>query len=259
MDELQISGKRFISSRRIARENGYTSDYIGQLIRGGKITGQKVGRAWYVEAASFDKYLGGEGAVLPAIEEAPEEEVVAAPASSKNAAATREPILKVVEEETTSDVAEEEITVVPIAVKKEVAPELKETIQVEAPVTEVVEEKIVQEEARRIPLHIAKKEQVVAAPQSGGLKYYADDEPLLPEIARTPIVSRMPTQEVSDVHAKRSAFTPARAPRRSTAAIAAMTVLAIAIFAISAVVSSALSLNLSIEAGNSATAIYSFK
>ena len=60
MDELQISGKRFISSRRIARDNGYTSDYIGQLIRGGKVTGQKVGRAWYVDAVSFNTFLGSE-------------------------------------------------------------------------------------------------------------------------------------------------------------------------------------------------------
>src|SRR3989338_8529493 len=65
MDELKISGKRFISSRRIARDNGYTADYIGQLIRGGKVTGQKVGRAWYVDAISFDTYLGQEGQVQP--------------------------------------------------------------------------------------------------------------------------------------------------------------------------------------------------
>ncbi len=63
MDELQISGKRFISSRRIARDNGYTSDYIGQLIRAQKIIGQKVGRAWYVDAISFDAFLGVEGQV----------------------------------------------------------------------------------------------------------------------------------------------------------------------------------------------------
>ena len=60
MDELQISGKRFISSRRVAKENGYHTDYIGQLIRANKIKGQKVGRAWYVEAESFAKFLGQE-------------------------------------------------------------------------------------------------------------------------------------------------------------------------------------------------------
>ena len=49
MDELEISGKRYISTRRAAREHGYHSDYMGQLIRGKKVAGQKVGRAWYIE------------------------------------------------------------------------------------------------------------------------------------------------------------------------------------------------------------------
>ena len=75
MDELQISGKRFISSRRIARDNNYTPDYIGQLIRGGKVVGQKVGRAWYVDAVSFDTFLGGEGQVQPVQQIQPEQQV----------------------------------------------------------------------------------------------------------------------------------------------------------------------------------------
>ncbi len=58
MDELDISGKRYISSKRAAKENRYHVDYIGQLIRAGKITGSKVGRTWYVEAESLDTYLG---------------------------------------------------------------------------------------------------------------------------------------------------------------------------------------------------------
>lgn len=60
MDELEISGKRYISSKRIAKENRYHPDYVGQLIRGGKIIGTKVGRAWYVEEQSFADYLNGE-------------------------------------------------------------------------------------------------------------------------------------------------------------------------------------------------------
>lgn len=60
MDELEISGKRYISSKRIAKENRYHPDYVGQLIRGGKIVGTKVGRAWYVEEQSFADYLNGE-------------------------------------------------------------------------------------------------------------------------------------------------------------------------------------------------------
>ncbi|MDE2213297.1 MAG: hypothetical protein KGJ34_02075 [Patescibacteria group bacterium] len=57
MDALQISGKWYISARRAAKENGYHSDYIGQLVRSGKVKGTKVGRAWYVLADSFTDYL----------------------------------------------------------------------------------------------------------------------------------------------------------------------------------------------------------
>src|ERR1700733_13218119 len=60
MDELEISGKRYISSARAAKEHKYHSDYIGQLVRGKKVAGQKVGRAWYVDAESLAEYLGKE-------------------------------------------------------------------------------------------------------------------------------------------------------------------------------------------------------
>jgi hypothetical protein len=60
MDELEISGKRYISSRRAAKENKYHSDYIGQLVRTGKVVGTKVGRAWYVDENSLSQYLGKE-------------------------------------------------------------------------------------------------------------------------------------------------------------------------------------------------------
>jgi hypothetical protein len=57
MDELMISGKRFVSSRRAAKEYHYHSDYIGQLIRSNKIVGQKVGHNWYVSASSLAAYM----------------------------------------------------------------------------------------------------------------------------------------------------------------------------------------------------------
>jgi len=60
MDELEISGRRYISTARAAKENKYHSDYIGQLVRSGKVLGQKVGRSWYVEVGSLNQYLGGE-------------------------------------------------------------------------------------------------------------------------------------------------------------------------------------------------------
>lgn len=60
MDELEISGRRYITSKRAAKEHKYHPDYIGQLIRGGKIVGQKVGRVWYVDAEALSAYFSGE-------------------------------------------------------------------------------------------------------------------------------------------------------------------------------------------------------
>ena len=64
MDELEISGKQYISSKRAAKENRYHVDYIGQLIRGGKLVGTKVGRTWYVEVDSLQHFLGDAGVQL---------------------------------------------------------------------------------------------------------------------------------------------------------------------------------------------------
>ncbi len=64
MDELEISGKRYISTHRAAKEYKYHADYIGQLIRGKKVSGRKVGRSWYVELDSLvAAYLGKEGSM----------------------------------------------------------------------------------------------------------------------------------------------------------------------------------------------------
>ena len=65
MDELEISGTRYISSRRAAKEYGYHSDYIGQLIRAKKVLGTKVGRAWYVGEDSLCAHLGVEKKPTP--------------------------------------------------------------------------------------------------------------------------------------------------------------------------------------------------
>ncbi len=60
MDELEISGKRYISSRQAAKDHKYHPDYIGQLIRAKKVIGLKVGRAWYVEADALNDYFNTE-------------------------------------------------------------------------------------------------------------------------------------------------------------------------------------------------------
>lgn len=48
MDVLSLDGKNYIKANVIARELGYTADYVGQLCRSGKIDAQLIGRSWYV-------------------------------------------------------------------------------------------------------------------------------------------------------------------------------------------------------------------
>ncbi len=203
MDELQISGKRFISSRRIARDNGYTSDYIGQLIRGGKVIGQKVGRAWYVDAASFDSFLGSESA----------------PATS-----IPEPIIEI----------------------KKPEEKIPEPVQIK-----IAEKK---EEPHHVPLHVVKTE------VPAGLRYYQDDRPSLPEVLQIQTEKNEPwvaypieeTRSMSN-----DVFAPHVERRLRPAHVVGLATLGIIVFIFSAVVSSAISLNLHIEAGNTASSYYS--
>lgn len=55
-DEITLSGKKFVSSKRAAEETGYAQDYIGQLARGGSIEAQRVGGLWYVSLHSLRSY-----------------------------------------------------------------------------------------------------------------------------------------------------------------------------------------------------------
>ncbi len=256
MDELQISGKRFISARRIARENGYTSDYIGQLIRGNKIKGQKVGRAWYVDAATFDTYLGQEhSSTVTMTQPEPVTESVAQVIVGKVAP---EPIVETAE---TAEIAEEVMQ----EEEQELLPSVEEIEKItETPMVAVVEPaveetKAVMDEPRRIPLHVfAKVEPFVESVASkSNLRYVVDDSPSLPEISRLKKESRMGEREVSEEKITHAAFDPIVKKSRSKVMVGTLAVLAVAIFAISAYVSSTLSLNLSISEGNSANASYS--
>ena len=52
-DDLYLSGKKYISARRAAEITGYTSDYVGQLCRAGKIDATMVGRGWFISQESI--------------------------------------------------------------------------------------------------------------------------------------------------------------------------------------------------------------
>jgi len=56
MEEISVKGKNYIKAKDIARELGYTNDYIGQLCRAGKVEAELVGRTWYVNPESVQKH-----------------------------------------------------------------------------------------------------------------------------------------------------------------------------------------------------------
>jgi hypothetical protein len=47
----------YIKARDAAARSGYTQDYIGQLIRRGKIRGKKIDNEWYLNLVSFVCYV----------------------------------------------------------------------------------------------------------------------------------------------------------------------------------------------------------
>src|SRR3989344_6322413 len=54
--DLILNGKKYISSRRASALVDYTSDYVGQLCRGGKIRSTLIGKTWYVDEESILAY-----------------------------------------------------------------------------------------------------------------------------------------------------------------------------------------------------------
>lgn len=54
MEVISIDGVEYIRASQLAKRFKYTSDYIGQLCRGGKVDAKLVGRTWYVNPDSLD-------------------------------------------------------------------------------------------------------------------------------------------------------------------------------------------------------------
>jgi len=239
MDELQISGRRYISSRRVAKENGYHTDYIGQLIRGGKVKGQKVGRAWYVDADSFYSYIDQEPGV---------------PASQPKELSVEAVVEKVEEKES----APARIEIKKEEVKESVQEEIKEPIKIKE-----VEKKEVEKKVEEVKTPIVEKKTTPVV--SGGLKYIEDKEPLLPEIEQKKDESRIPVriakeETTSGVTQKREAeevkIVPANKKGRR---VAGLLLVGTVIFVFSAVVSSGLSQMINIDGTNPARVEYVFQ
>lgn len=172
MDALHISGKWYISSRRAAKEHGYHVDYIGQLIRTGKVKGQKVGRAWYVLADSLSDYLEKEGNAP-----SPKSSAMRAKALTRSAAKEKPVAVKVSPKTPPPEIEEEEQD--EIVEAKEVAPEISAPAPPPepAPIPEPAPEPLPAPEAEELPLETFEGQ---AEKDGGLLTYLRDDEPIVP-------------------------------------------------------------------------------
>lgn len=56
MNSLNVDGVLYVKASSLARDFGYTSDYIGQLCRNNKVEAQLVGRSWYVSEDSLRQH-----------------------------------------------------------------------------------------------------------------------------------------------------------------------------------------------------------
>ena len=51
--EIEVDGKKYVTSKIAAKEVGYSQDYVGQLARGGEIMAERSGGLWYVNLESL--------------------------------------------------------------------------------------------------------------------------------------------------------------------------------------------------------------
>ena len=177
MDALQISGKWYISSRRAAKEHGYHADYIGQLVRTGKVKGQKVGRSWYVLADSLSDYLEKEAGV-PEPKAAPKKKSAERATAPKKAETKASPPVHEEDEEEEEE-AENQVEELQTEVEHEPTPETN--------IAEIIAPSSVEQPPslpqRNVQAEPARKEHPL-------LTYLHDEEPELPAVPPSPIVPR---------------------------------------------------------------------
>ncbi|HEV8677647.1 MAG TPA: hypothetical protein VN701_02345 [Candidatus Paceibacterota bacterium] len=260
MDELEIDGKKYLSSKRAAREHKYHIDYIGQLIRAGKVVGKKVGRSWYVEEASLKSYLLAEAgapaapsapAIEPAFQQAPAE-TPAAPEPAYRAPVEQEPLP---------------------AAHQEIIEEQKR----EAPAPSAFQ---ISEATLERVVHFSKPAPVpVQQKPASTLTYIEDNEPMLPvlkranadfiavplrKIASETERSQEPESEESDEASVREenivvTEAPTKAKRNFVFRAQVLAAIAVAVFALVAVASSMLAASIKVTDGGTARVGFTIK
>lgn len=56
MEEISVRGEKYVKASVLAKNFGYTSDYLGQLCRGEQVKATLVGRSWYINEDSLRKH-----------------------------------------------------------------------------------------------------------------------------------------------------------------------------------------------------------
>jgi hypothetical protein len=59
--ELFFDKKRYISTKESSKISGYSSDYIGQLCRSGKLDCKRISNTWFIFSDSLDDYIKENG------------------------------------------------------------------------------------------------------------------------------------------------------------------------------------------------------
>ncbi len=54
-----VAQNKYISSKRASRASGYSQDYVGQLVRMGKLPATKVGKSWFVDESALLALVNG--------------------------------------------------------------------------------------------------------------------------------------------------------------------------------------------------------
>lgn len=253
MDELEIEGRRYISTRRAAKEHKYTSDYVGQLIRGNKIIGKKVGRSWYVDEDSLNAYLSGEPA-KPVVK-------VVAPVVEQP-----KPVERLVVEKV-SPVVEPTTPIAQVSVEEKVVPATQPdepVVDVEEKVFEPVIIKTTHTDEHRIPVRTAHNAADIQKPM-GGLRYVADTEPALPEIQKKVAIA-VPVQRVAapapqeDYAAYEEEYVEhVQSKKIKSLALVGVVFVGLVTLSVTALVSATLNSHIVVEKGQTASVGYSFK
>lgn len=166
-DTVILQDKIYISAKRVHKIFGYTSDYIGQLCRAGKLDATMVGRAWFVTEKSVSDYKEGVRPTFNKPQKITFFPQIKTPSVAKTEIAPVE-IPTVTAPVVVAEVAKEvEVVVSPVVKEIEVAtsPVVEATKEIEAIVSPVISA-------------------VVLEP----LKYESESAPFIPELSKKSII-----------------------------------------------------------------------